>query len=231
MSGYEIQVPQRSRRGFGPGGDRRRGLLRVVEAAAVSIGLLTVMWVIQIVNVVGDMDLDRYGILPRSPRGLEGVPFAPFLHAGYYHLVSNSLPFVVLAFLAALQGVRRFAATSLLIMAVSGLGVWLISPANSITVGASGMILGYFGYLIARGILVRSCGSIFAAVVVMCVYGTLVLAVLPTNPYVSWQAHLFGLIGGILAAWFQRSDRRGAGRGAVATPGGPGRTGYGGVTR
>lgn len=178
-----------------------------LKVAVGMVVFVAVLWVIQGVNAVTGDALLRFGIIARTPSGLDGIVFAPFLHGGFDHIAANTLPLLVLGFLAAVRGVGRFLIASVVIIVVSGAGVWLIAPANSVTVGASGLILGYFGYLLARGVFDHRAADIAIAVVVAVLYGTLIFAVLPGAIGVSWQAHLFGLIGGILAAWFQRRPR------------------------
>lgn len=167
------------------------------------------LWVIELVNAATGDGLDRFGIVPRSASGLEGIVFAPFLHAGFAHLAANTVPLLILGFLAAVRGTAgRFFGASVIIILVSGAGVWLTADSGSVTIGASGLILGYFGYLLACGLFDHAVADIVIAVVVALVYGTLIFAVLPTQEGVSWQAHLFGLIGGVLAAWALRRPRR-----------------------
>ena len=178
----------------------RVGLGMVLFAAA--------LWIIQVVNAATGDAFVPYGIVPRSVSGLEGVVFAPFIHGSFEHIAANTLPLLILGFLAAVRGTGRFLGASAIIIAVSGIGVWLTAASGSVTVGASGLILGYFGYLLARGVFDHAVADIVIAVVVAVFYGTLIFAVLPSQAGVSWQAHLFGLIGGVLAAWMQRRPRR-----------------------
>lgn len=129
---------------------------------------------------------------------------AAFLHDGWGHVASNSLPLLVLGFIAALGGLRRFAGAVLTVILVGGLGVWLTAPANTITLGASGVVFGLFGYLLVRGFVDRRPLDVVVGLVVAAVYGSLLLGVLPTDSGVSWQGHLFGLIGGVVAAFALR---------------------------
>lgn len=166
------------------------------------------LWIIQVVNSATGDALVQYGIVPRSVSGLEGIVFAPFIHGNFEHIAANTLPLLILGFLAAVRGPGRFLGASVIIILVSGAGVWLTAASGSVTVGASGLILGYFGYLLARGVFDHAVADIVIAVVVAVFYGTLIFAVLPSQEGVSWQAHLFGLIGGVIAAWAQRRPRR-----------------------
>lgn len=166
------------------------------------------LWVIQVVNAATGDAFVPYGIVPRSVSGLEGIVFAPFIHGSFEHIAANTLPLLILGFLAAVRGTGRFLGASVIIILVSGVGVWLTAAPGSVTVGASGLILGYFGYLLARGLFDHALADIAIAVAVAIFYGTLIFAVLPAAEGVSWQAHLFGLIGGVIAAWIQRRPRR-----------------------
>lgn len=179
-------------------------LTGALGSAILMIVLVAVMWAIEIVDYVENGRLDRYGIVAHEPDGLPGILFAPFLHAGFGHLMANSLPLLILGFLAAIRGIGRFLAASLVIILVSGVGVWFTSPPDTLTIGASGLVFGYFGYVVARGLFDRRALDIVLGVVVAVLYYSILWGALPTQPGVSWQGHLFGLIGGVIAAWLLR---------------------------
>lgn len=179
-------------------------LTGALGSAILMIVLVAVMWAIEIVDYVENGRLDRYGILAHEPDGLPGILFAPFLHAGFGHLMANSVPLLILGFVAAIRGIGRFLAASLVIILVSGLGVWFASPPDTLTIGASGLVFGYFGYVVARGLFDRRALDIVLGVVVAVLYYSILWGALPTQPGVSWQGHLFGLIGGVIAAWLLR---------------------------
>ena len=170
-----------------------RGVLLVVAMAAV-------MWVVEIADQIGGGRLDAYGIQPREIDGLDGVVFAPFLHAGFDHLIGNTIPFVLLGFAIALGGIARVAIVTAIVALVGGLGTWLVAPANTVHIGASGIVFGYAAYLVARGIYSRSVVQIVLGAVVLAVWGTTLLRGLVPEDGISWQGHLFGAIGGVLAA-------------------------------
>jgi membrane associated rhomboid family serine protease len=170
-----------------------RGVLLVVAMAAV-------MWVVEIADQIGGGRLDAYGIEPREIDGLDGVVFAPFLHAGFDHLIGNTIPFVLLGFAIALGGIARVATVTVIVALVGGLGTWLVAPANTVHIGASGIVFGYAAYLVARGIYSRSVMQIVLGAVVLAVWGTTLLRGLVPEDGISWQGHLFGAIGGVLAA-------------------------------
>ena len=172
---------------------RRQGVLFVGVLAAL-------MWVLEVVDTVLDGRLDSLGIEPRDADGLTGVVLAPLLHAGFGHLVSNTVPLLLLGVLVALSGLRRVLAVTALVVLVSGLGVWLLAPSSTLHLGASGLVFGYAGYLIARGVFDRRLRSLATGVLVALVYGTSLLFGLLPREGVSWQGHLFGAVGGLLAA-------------------------------
>ena len=170
-----------------------RGMLLVAALAGV-------MWISEIVDQVAGGRLDRYGIEPRDPDGLDGILFAPFLHAGFDHLIGNTIPFLLLGFAIALGGALRVALVTAIVAAVGGLGTWLAGPANTVHIGASGIVFGYAAYLVARGMFSRSAAQIGLGVAVLAIWGTTLLRGLVPEDGISWQGHLFGAVGGVLAA-------------------------------
>jgi membrane associated rhomboid family serine protease len=174
--------------------DRTRGLLLVV-------GMVAVMWVLEVFDVVG-AGFDSEGIHPRDVDGLSGVVFAPFLHAGWGHLIGNTVPFLILGAAIALSGFARTAAVTAIVALVAGFGTWLLAPENTNHIGASGLVFGFATYLVARGAWSRRPLHLAVGLAVLAVYGTtLVFGLVPT-PGVSWQGHLFGAVGGVVAARF-----------------------------
>jgi len=180
-----------------PAGSERRATWP--RAAIVIAAFVAVLWVIEIVNASG-ADLTDDGIRPRQLGGLWGVLWAPLLHASFAHLESNTIPLLVLGFLVLLGGLARFGAVTATVWLVSGIGVWLLGGTNTVVVGASGLAFGWLAYIIVRGVFTRSLVQIALGLVILVVYGGLLWGVLPGASGVSWQAHLFGAVGGILAA-------------------------------
>ena len=172
--------------------DRVRGLVFVGAMAAL-------MWVVEVIDAAGG-DLDANGIHPRDVDTLPDIAFAPFLHAGWGHLIGNTIPFLVLGGAIALSGLARTAAVTVIVVLVGGLGTWLIGPAGTNHIGASGLVFGFAAYLIARGIFSRRLLHLAAGLAVIAIYGATLLFSLVPHPGVSWQGHLFGAIGGIVAA-------------------------------
>lgn len=184
--------------------------------------MLAVMWVLETIDAVIGHRLDQHGIGPRRLDGLDGIVWAPFLHGGFPHLIANTVPFALLGGLIALGAIRRFAIVTLVVAAISGAGTWLTGPANTIHIGASGLVFGYLTYLLARGFFARSIVYLLGGVVVFMVYGGVLWGVLP-SPGISWQGHLFGAIGGIAAAYLLHADRDAPVGRSAATAAGRGR--------
>ncbi|WP_229075682.1 rhomboid family intramembrane serine protease [Actinoplanes sp. DH11] len=147
------------------------------------------------------------GIIPRRIDGLDGVLFSPFLHADWAHLYGNAVPLILLGTFVLAGGVRRFVWSTVVIMAVSGLGVWFIGDPQSVVVGASGVIFGYLGMLLIRGLVERSWWNIAVGAFIGLLYWYQLYGILPTDARVSWQGHLLGLVGGVIAAILFRRRR------------------------
>ena len=178
--------------------ERSRLVTMVSPLVPVAV-MVAVMWFLEIIDVPLDGELDGYGIRPRELGGLDGVVFAPFLHAGFDHLVANTLPFVILGGVIALGSTKHFAQVTIIAGLICGLGTWLTGQSHSIHLGASGLIFGYLTYLIVRGFYARRASYIVIGLVIAVVYGGVLWGVLP-SPGISWQGHLFGAIGGVVAA-------------------------------
>lgn len=180
----------------------------VRDAALITAVLIGAVWVVQFVNYTTDDSLLTHGITPRRADELPDILSAPFLHFGTGHIVSNTFPLMLLGFLAALRGVARFLAVLLTITLIGGLGVWLTAPDRSNTAGASILVFGLFGYLIVRGFADRRVLDVLIGFAVLGLYGSsFAMGVTPLAEGVSWQGHLFGLIGGVLAALAFRRRR------------------------
>lgn len=180
-----------------PGGEtidpRKQGILLV-------FGMLALMWIVEIIDSLDNGRLEQFGIEPRRLDGLEGVVAAPFLHANFSHLYGNSVPFAVLGVTIALGGAARVAIVSAIVAVVGGLGTWLVAPSNTLHIGASGLVFGFATYLIFRGLFSRSLLHLGVGVVVGVIYGTTLAGGLIPQDGISWQGHLFGGVGGIIAA-------------------------------
>jgi membrane associated rhomboid family serine protease len=187
---------------------------RSVDTAKIGGGLkllaalLGVMWLTEVVDTATNGSLDQYGIISREPRGLIGILTAPFLHLGFGHLISNTLPLVTLGAIIAISGAARLFQVTAIVTVLGGFGTWLISPPNTITIGASGLVFGYAAYLIVRGLFNRRLGQVIVGIIVIMVWGSALLTSLLPQDGISWQGHLCGGIAGLLAAWVLADDRR-----------------------
>ena len=175
-------------------------------ALAIAIGVAA-LWLIELVDQITRGSLDALGIHSWQLSSLPSVFVAPWLHVDWAHLSANTIPFAVLGFLVILGGAVRALLSTLWSVVTSGLFAWLLSPPNTITIGASGLIFGWLTYLLTRGIFGRDGKQILLAVVIFLVYGGILWGVFPTQVGVSWQAHLGGAIGGVVAAWLGHRRR------------------------
>ncbi|WP_235830602.1 rhomboid family intramembrane serine protease [Arthrobacter cheniae] len=183
-------------------------LVRRAQTGLITVvALVAVMWAAFLLNALLDNQLvTTLGIAPRRVDGLDGVVFAPLLHGGVEHLASNSFPLLVLGFLAFLEGARRFAVALGSSWLASGVGTWVFG--GGLTIGASGVVFGLFTYLVTRGFYNRDWKQILLAVILFAAYGSILWGVLPTvGSNISWQAHLFGALGGVLAAFLLKRKR------------------------
>ena len=165
-------------------------------------GLVAIFWIVEIIDhffFPKGLGLDVYGIVPRNQIGLRGILFSPFLHGNFHHLIANTIPFVSLGWFVMLRKTKDFFIVTAITMLVSGVGVWLFGS-RGVHLGVSGVIFGYLGFLLLRGYFERSFISIFLSVTVGLLYGSLISGVLPGQVGISWEGHLFGFIGGIMAA-------------------------------
>lgn len=172
------------------------------------IKCLAVLWGVELCNLLVGHRLSAWGIVPRSLFGLLGIPLSPFLHANFFHLLVNTLPFVILGSFVMLQGKKTFLEVSLLIIFLGGVGVWLLGR-SAVHVGASGVIFGYFGFLVTHGWYSRNRTALLVGLLTLLLYGGMLWGVLPTTPWISWEGHLFGLLVGGLAARLKAQDEDG----------------------
>ncbi|SDO16732.1 Membrane associated serine protease, rhomboid family [Nakamurella panacisegetis] len=197
--------------GNAPANKERSLLPAKIKPAVVTVGGFAVLiTLIQVVNSLTSYRMDVHlGIVPRSVHGLIGILTAPLLHLSWPHLLSNLIPLVVFGFLIMVGSVRQFVAVTVLVWLIAGLGVWLVAGSNSYTVGASGVVFGWLAYLVSRGVFTRRVGQIAVGLVLLVIYGGLfwtgivkvAVADIGGAVSVSWQDHLFGAIGGVLAAF------------------------------
>jgi membrane associated rhomboid family serine protease len=201
----------------GTGRRRRRAAEIDIDEARkaffLMVGFIALIWILQIANWADHYHLDgSYGIWPRSLGHLGDIFTAPFLHFSWDHIEGNSGPLFVFGLLAAYRGVVKFLGVTVIVAVTSGLAVWLFQGNNQITVGASGLIFGYFGYVLARGLIDRNLIDALAAVVMALSYAYILTVAIPGTPGVSWIGHLGGLVGGVASGWIFRTRRGRAGR-------------------
>lgn len=182
---------------------------RARNAILVMVAFLTLLWLLQLVNWADGYHLDpAFGILPRVDGHLPDIVTAPFLHFSWQHLEGNSVPLLVLGFFAAYRGIARFLCVTAVALVTSGLAVWLFQPRGELTVGASGLIFGYFGYVLVRALLERNVVDAAVGVLAVIGYASILVVAVPGTPGVSWIDHVGGLVGGVLAGWLLHNRRR-----------------------
>ncbi|SEN15868.1 rhomboid family intramembrane serine protease [Actinacidiphila rubida] len=182
------------------------------KALFVMVGFLAIVWGIQCANWADGYALSQdYGLLSGDPARLPDVVTAPLLHWSWAHIEANSGPLFVFGFLAAYRGVARFLALTLLVATTSGLAVWFFERGDLDTVGASGLIFGYFGYVVVRGLFDRHLVDTLVGLVMAASFAYMLTVAVPGTPGVSWLAHLGGLAGGVAGAWLLRNRRSGSG--------------------
>ncbi len=175
---------------------------RALVAAGVIAGFVSLLYVIELVDTLMGHRLDSGGVRPREADGLDGIFFAPLLHDGWAHLVANTVPLLVFGFLILLAGVARWLAVTAVVWVVGGTGTWLTGQPHSLHLGASVLAFGWLVYLLLRGIFARDASQVALGVILLLVYGGVLWGVLPGQPGISWQGHLFGALGGAVAAWW-----------------------------
>ncbi len=169
---------------------------------ARTLGAVTaVLWGVEIVDLVLGGALDAYGVVPRTIDGLSGIPAAPFLHAGFAHLAMNTVGLWMLGALSMARRRADFWIVGILAALTAGVGAWLVGGAGTVHIGASGVLFGYLGFLLGRAVFERTAVAVALGLGVMWLAGGMLVGLLPTvGAGISWEAHLFGFIGGVLAA-------------------------------
>lgn len=189
-------------------------------AGFVAIAFTILLYLVELVDAVLPAELERGGIRPRVVDGLDGILWAPLLHGGWGHLLSNTIPVLVFAFLAMAGGLRQWLVVTAMIWIIGGFGVWITAEAGTYTIGASGLAFGWLAFLLVRGIFNRSGSQLLLAAMLLFIWGGMLWGVLPGNVGVSWQGHLFGALAGVLAAWVVGRVGRVGRRRTKAPPGG-----------
>jgi membrane associated rhomboid family serine protease len=183
--------------------DDIRQLLEKMARTAVTMGLFVLaLWIIYFIDTVllHSRLKTRFGIRPRSGFSLGSILFSPFLHVNRQHLAANSVPFFVLGSLVMVQGQTTFWLATAVIIPIAGLGIWFFGRPNTVHMGASGLILGYFGFILASVLFSPDLVAIVLAIIVAALYIGLITQIVPLKKGVSTTGHLFGFIGGVVAA-------------------------------
>lgn len=188
------------------------------EGLTLLLAIVALMWIVEIINTLDSNGLDSDGIYGRRVSHLWGILTAPFIHGSFAHLISNTIPFLFMGVIIALRGAARLALVTAIVIVVGGLGTWLVAPSNVPTIGASGVVFGYAAYLFARGFFNRSVVEVLIGLVVGVIWGAALLASLVPHTGISWQGHLFGLVGGLVAASLLRRERPAVGPGRHGRP-------------
>jgi len=181
---------------------------RLGTAVRVIVAFVAVLYVVELLDQILPAHLDANGIEPRESDGLDGILWAPLLHAGWWHLAANTVPLLVLGFMILLSGVKRWVQVTGVVWVVAGVGTWLTGGTNTVHFGASSLVFGWLAYLLLRGFFSRRPSQIALGALVLVLYGGALWGVLPGQTGISWQGHLFGAVGGFLAAsWWGAADR------------------------
>ncbi|MGM7668490.1 rhomboid family intramembrane serine protease [Microbacterium sp. A93] len=172
---------------------------------ASPVALLALMWVIQIADAVLPGSFTGFGLRSWDFGSLFGIVLGPLLHSGWPHLIANSLPLLVLGCLVAIEGARRFWLVTLVVAFIGGAGTWLVNAPGTLTVGASGLVFGYFAYVVVRvfsprPIAHRIAYALIALIIIVLYGGSMLAGIVGVSTGISWQAHLFGALGGGVAA-------------------------------
>jgi membrane associated rhomboid family serine protease len=184
-----------------------RGQLQL-EGVTVLVGILALMWAIEGVNALDSgLHLDNDGIWARNVGHLWGIFTAPFIHLSWQHLIANTIPFAFMGLIIAVQGARRLLQVTAIVIVIGGLGTWLVAPGGSVTDGASGVVFGYATYLFARGFFNRSALELLTGLIVGVIWGGALLSSVVPHSGISWQRHVCGAIGGVVAAYLLRRER------------------------
>jgi len=171
-----------------------------------SIFFVFSVWLVFILDIIIPIDFNNYGILPRTIQGLVGIPLSPFLHAGLFHIISNTIPLFILLFLLFTFYKKESLPVIVLIILIGGILVWIFGR-KSYHIGASGLIYGLFSFLVVSGFLRKNIKTIIVSIIVIFLYGGLIYGIFPQQSHISWEAHLFGAIAGIICSYLFKTKR------------------------
>ncbi len=171
--------------------------------------LILIIWGVHILNFTLSYRMNGwFGLYPRQSIGLPGIALSPFLHGNFNHIIANSAPLIILSSIAMAVDRTRWLKATIIIILLAGLLLWMFGRSHTVVVGASGLVFGYFGYLVALAFADRSAKAAIGAVAAIALYGGMIWGILPDRPQVSWEGHLFGVIAGIVSAFILRRRKR-----------------------
>ncbi len=179
--------------------------MKISQNLRLAFAAIAILWLVYFLNLILEIDLRMYGIMPRNIDGLWGIPAAPFLHVDIQHLTANSGVLFILLTVSLSYSRAQTLKALLTITLLGGAMVWLFGMGGSVHIGASGVIFGLIGYLMCLGLFRRNWKAVMISVVVTLLYGGALYSLLIYVPGISWSGHLFGFISGVVAAWWGRS--------------------------
>lgn len=187
-----------------PGKESTKWYKKISINLRILLALVAVGWAVEIIDLIPFFELDSFGVRPREIKGLIGIPLMPFLHGDFSHLLSNTFPFIVLGWIVLKAERKKFILVSIIIILLGGLGTWLFGREHTIHIGASGLVYGYFGYVITRAFMERNFIWITTGLLVAFFYGSLIFGALPVQDQtISWEGHLFGMLAGGWYGWIR----------------------------
>ena len=177
------------------------------KALFVMAGVIALIWIVQIANWADGYRLTHdYGIHPRDLAGLPYLVTAPLLHFSWTHIEGNSGPLFIFGFLAAYRGLAKFGILTVIVVLTSGIAAWFFEPVGSVGAGASGVVFGYLGYIIVRGLFDRRGIDVLVGAIMALSFAYQFSVLLP-HQGIGWQAHVGGVVGGVAAGWLLRERR------------------------
>lgn len=164
-----------------------------------------ILWIVKAFEYANQVEYYHYGVFPRSAKGLYGIILSPFIHSDLNHLISNSIPILIL-FTGLIFFYRNVAYKVIgFVWFISGICVWIAARENY-HIGASGLIYGVASFLFFSGLIRKDIRLAAVSLLVVFLYGGLVWGVFPVFPHISWEYHLFGAISGLIAAFIYRKE-------------------------
>ncbi len=171
--------------------------------------MVVIIWMIHILNFAMSYRFNAwFGLYPRQSIGLPGIILSPFLHGNFGHIIANSAPLIILSSIAIAVDRTRWLKATFIIILLAGSLLWIFGRSNTVVVGASGLVFGYFGYLVALAFADRSAKAAIGAIAAIALYGGMIWGILPDKPQISWEGHLLGVVAGIVTAIILRQRKQ-----------------------